>query len=249
MNDNRYCDLLIDYYNGHLNAQEKQDFEKHLAECPDCQEELAEWEALNADLARNLEQIEPPADMEKRILTHIFNSDASEDEEKTTPADLKTKDEQKRPNAIYKKLMIPLAAALLLSVIGNVYQWNSEQDSETLSESLIDEGRAISLAPTSETADMDARMAMYESDGDQTVVLEARNFTDLNEGEVYQLWLLRGDEPYRAGTMVPNNNGEGYVVFTMDDGEDLNFDAVAITVENSPHNTTPQGDILMSADF
>lgn len=242
-------DLLIDYYNGHLNAQERKDFEAHLAECPDCREELAEWEALNADFAENLEQLEPPADMEKRILTNILGEDGATDENRTANKNPQPDKNAKRPNALYRKLMLPLAAALLLSVIGNIYLWTAQQESETLSEALLNEGESIDLAPTSDTVNMDAKMAMHETDGGQTVVLEASNFTNLNEDEVYQVWLLKDEQPYRAGTLVPNENGEGYTVFTLDDAENVDFDAVAITVEPSPHNQAPQGDILMSAEF
>lgn len=256
MSNDKHCDLLIDYYNGHLDAQQKAEFEKHLAGCSDCQEELAEWENLNAELVQDLEQVEPPADMEKRILTNIFDADAKADETQTTKTGNHTdnKDHQpvkndKRPNGFYKKLLIPLAAALLLSVIGNVYLWSSQQESQSLSEALLNEGEAIDLAPTSETLNMDAKMAMHENNGSQTVVLEAQNFTNLNEGEVYQVWLMKDEQPYRAGTLVPNESGEGYTVFTLDDAENVDWDAVAITVEPSPQNQAPQGDILMSAEF
>lgn len=256
MNNNKNCDLLIDYYNGHLKAEEKQAFEKHLAGCPDCREELAEWEALNADLVHGFEQVEPPAEMEKRILTNIFNEDTEADETQTTKTENHTgnKNHQrgkndKRPNGFSRKLLIPLAAALLLSVIGNIYLWTSQQESQTVSEALLDEGETVDLAPTSDTLDMDAKMAMHESSSSQTVVLEAQNFTSLNEGEVYQVWLMKDEKPYRAGTLVPNENGEGYTVFTLDDAENVDWDAVAITVEPSPQNQAPEGEILMLAEF
>lgn len=263
MSNDKHCDLLIDYYNGHLDAQQKEEFEKHLAGCSDCQEELAEWENLNAELVQDLEQVEPPADMEKRILTNIFDADTTTKKAETTSDEkfndknekltkssyIKTNNKRPKPNGFYKKLLIPLAAALLLSVIGNVYLWSSQQESQSLSEALLNEGEAIDLAPTSETLNMDAKMAMHENNGSQTVVLEAQNFTNLKKGEVYQVWLMKDEQPYRAGTLVPNESGEGYTVFTLDDAENVDWDAVAITVEPSPQNQAPQGDILMSAEF
>lgn len=263
MSNDKHCDLLIDYYNGHLDAQQKEEFEKHLAGCSDCQEELAEWETLNAELVQDLEQVEPPADMEKRILTNIFDADTTtkkaettsdekfndKNEKLTKSSDIKTNNKRPKPNGFSRKLLIPLAAALLLSVIGNIYLWTSQQESQTVSEALLDEGETVDLAPTSDTLDMDAKMAMHESSSSQTVVLEAQNFTSLNEGEVYQVWLMKDEKPYRAGTLVPNENGEGYTVFTLDDAENVDWDAVAITVEPSPQNQAPEGEILMLAEF
>lgn len=256
MNNTKPCDRLIDYYNGHLNEEEKQAFEDHLTGCPDCQKELAEWDAMHAELVHGFEQVEPPADMEKRILTSIFNEDAPSDENRTTKSETRTdnKDHQqdkssRRPNGFYKKLMIPLAAALLLSVIGNIYLWNTQQESQTISQALLGDEQTVDLAPVSETLDMDAKMALHENNGSRTLVLEAHNFTNLDEGEVYQVWLMNDEKPYRAGTMVPNENGEGYIVFTLDESEDINWDQIAITIEPSPHNEVPQGDIVMSGDF
>src|SRR5690625_7756630 len=75
MNKNSQCEQLIDYYNGHLNDAEKHEFEKHLKECPQCQEELAEFETLNANLIHGIEMVEPPAGMSNRILENIFAED------------------------------------------------------------------------------------------------------------------------------------------------------------------------------
>lgn len=262
MNNDAHHTLLFDYYNGHLEKEEEQAFEEHLAGCPECQEELAELKELNAELAEHFEQVDPPAGMQERILTNIFEAGPEEPESETASNeadkdnnesvrndDQKTHHRPKRSHGFYKKLLIPIAAALLLSVIGNVYLWTSQQASQPLNEALFNEGKAIDLDPASDTLEMDAKMAMHESNGSQTVVLKAQNFTNLNEGEVYQVWLLKGDQPYRAGTMVPNEKGEGYAVFTLDDNENTDWDAVAVTVEPSPQNETPQGDILMSAEF
>ncbi|WP_017548210.1 anti-sigma factor [Salinicoccus carnicancri] len=250
MNDSRHCDRLIDYYNGHLDQKEEAEFEKHLEECPDCQAELAEWEALNAELARNTEQLDPPDGMEDRILGNIFAEDTKQEQNPVDDRDTaRYKNEKRTKTGFYKKLLIPLAAALLLSVIGNIYLWNAQQQTESLSQALLEDGETINLAPTSEAEGMNAKIAMHETNGSQTLVLQAQNFTDLNEGEVYQVWLLKDEQPYRAGTLVPNDSGEGYTVFTLDDAQDVDWDTVAITVEASPQNQAPQGDIVMSADF
>lgn len=256
MNHNKNCERLIDYYNGQLKDKDKQAFEKHLAECPDCQAELAEWEILNAEMVKDIEQISPPSDMEDRILTNIFAEDTSintsdhlSDEKFTKNANIKTKNKSHKSSSFYKIMVLPLAAALLLSVIGNVYLWASQQQPEPLSEALLQDDEAINLTPTSDTLDMDAKMAMHETNGTQTVMIEGENFTPLNEGEVYQVWLMENEQPYRAGTFVPNEHGDGYTVFTLEDTENVDWDAAAITVEPSPQNQTPEGDILMLAEF
>lgn len=246
MNQNLKCEQLMDYYNGHLNDVEKHTFEKHLKECPECQNELAMLEELNADIVHGIEMVEPPAEMKNRILGNIFDEDVTQNSQHQSNEQALNKRKTERN---YKKWLLPLAAALFLSILGNIYLYNAEPDSETLSQSLFNESQTTPLAPASAELNMDARMAMHSDENGQTLLLEAHNFTNHQAGDVYQVWLLKDDNPYRAGTLVPNEHGEGYVVFSLEDAENIDWDAVAITLEQSPHSPVPEGDILMSAEF
>ncbi|TVT28996.1 hypothetical protein FO441_01595 [Salinicoccus cyprini] len=241
MNHNEAYDLLIDYYNDQLAPEEKAAFEQHLKTCEACQEELAEWEALNAELIDTIPLVDPPEGMKDRVLGNVFSEEATEQEQKVQPI--------KKKHRSFKVPFIAAAAALLLSVLGNVYMLAGREETADLAEVLLEEESAISLSPTSETLDMDAKVALHEGEDGQTLVLEASNFTNLNEDEVYQVWLLEEGKPYRAGTLVPNEEGKGYVVFNLDDKAEINWDTVAITVEPSPHNQLPEGDIVMSAEL
>lgn len=248
MSKNIKCERLMDYYNGHLNDVEKYAFEKHLRECPECRDEIQMLEELNADLVNGIEMIEPPAEMKNRILGSIFDEDDKQDNT------LHGKNDNKKLNKVkkernYKLWIMPLAALLLLSVIGNIYLYNLQPDSASISQSLFDDSEATPLSPASNDLNMDAKMAMHSDENGQTLVLEAHNFTNHQAGDVYQVWLLKDNNPYRAGTLVPNEHGEGYVVFSLEDAESINWDAVAITLEQSPHSPVPEGDILMSAEF
>src|SRR5690625_2700286 len=206
MNKNSQCEQLIDYYNGHLNDAEKHEFEKHLNECPQCQEELAEFETRNANLIHGIEMDERPAGMSNRMLEHIFAEDdkqssLNESTAKKQPISKNKKDRN------YKIWILPLAAALLLSVLGNIYLYSTQPESNTVSQSLFDDSQTMPLNPASEELNMDARMAMHSDDNGQTLLLEAHNFTNHNAGDVYQIWLINDDKPYRAGTLVPNDQG------------------------------------------
>lgn len=248
MKQNLKCEQLMDYYNDHLNDVEKHAFEKHLKECPECQNELAMFEELNADIVHGIDMVDPPAEMKNRILGNIFEK---EDKQKNNHQanDAQQHTDKRNTEKNYKKWLIPLAAALFLSILGNIYLYNAEPESETVSQSLFNESETTLLAPASEELNMDARMAMHSDENGQTLVLEANNFTNYQDGDVYQIWLINDEKPFRAGTLVPNEQGEGFVVFSLENAEDTNWDAVAITLEQSPHSPAPEGDILMSAEF
>lgn len=246
MNQNLKCEQLMDYYNGHLNDVEKHTFEKHLKECPECQNELAMLEELNSDIVHGIEMVEPPTEMKNRILGNIFDEDVKQNSQSQSNNQAVDKIKKERN---YKKWMLPLAAALFLSILGNIYLYNAEPDSVSISQALFDESVTTALAPASDQVNMDAKMAMHSDENGETLVLEAHNFTNHQVGDVYQVWLIDEDTPYRAGTLVPNDHGDGFLVFNLENLEDVNWDAVAITLEQSPHNTTPEGNVLMSAEF
>lgn len=242
MNHNETCDLLIDYYNGQLETEQKETFRQHLETCESCQEELAEWEALNAELIDTIPLVDPPEGMKDRVLGNVFSEEILKSENKIQT--------MKKKQRSFKVPFITAAAALLLSVIGNIYMLaGQEEEPRDMAELLREEENTISLSPASETLDMNARVALHGGTAGQTLILEASNFTNLNEDEVYQVWLLKEEEPYRAGTLVPNEAGQGYVVFNLDEETEIDWDMVAITVEPSPHSQLPEGDIVMSAEF
>lgn len=54
-------ELLPFYVNGTLPADERSEFENHLASCPDCRCELVEWEALAAAVREEPEETPDPA--------------------------------------------------------------------------------------------------------------------------------------------------------------------------------------------
>ena len=69
------CDHLLDYYNGHLSQLEKAQFEKHLKSCPQCQEELHELEQLMDYMPFASDVVEPPKDLEDRVLAGILGEE------------------------------------------------------------------------------------------------------------------------------------------------------------------------------
>ena len=113
------CDQLIDYFNQHLTEDERVRFEAHLATCQTCQEELEQLEALVGGVAFLSEPAEPPSGMKARILDNVFAEDETESkQDEPTPITpfTTTKKKQKTPWGA-----LVLAAALLLSLIGNGY--------------------------------------------------------------------------------------------------------------------------------
>jgi hypothetical protein len=53
-------------------------------------------------------------------------------------------------------------------------------------------------------------------------------------------------KPYRAGTFIPNQTGEGAVTFTIHYSGNHKWDTIAITLEPTAKSQTPKGKIIVS---
>lgn len=263
------CEQLIDYFNGQLNAEEEKAFEKHLEECSDCKEELEELREATADLPFSVEPVEPPSEMKERVLAGVFAS--TEEPEETTAEDTQTvtpaanptnlnerkqekeqasRNTQKQRRTVKPWMVTTLAAALLLSLIGNVYTFMSDPDQPAAIPDTETIDEVLTTVQMSGEQSGNATAAILKQKDDLTLLVNADQLEGLEGDEVYQVWLLEGETPYRAGSFVTNEKGEGAVAFSLQKLQNKNnWDAIAISKEPNANSETPQGNIVLSSKF
>ncbi|MGM0805825.1 MAG: anti-sigma factor domain-containing protein [Bacillota bacterium] len=250
--EQKTCDNLLEYYNGLLEGKEKDAFEKHLKQCDACQEEWAEWQDLTADLPYLSEEAQPPIGMKERILTNVTASNSSfshqekqsvnKTDELTTPVSPIT---QRKSKPWIQGL---LAAGLLLSLGTNAYLFNENNKNEQVIEEQINKTfKTVQLA--SEETDSTGVASMVQENDTMNLVVQTNNLTQVKGTETYQVWLIEGDKPYRAGTFTPDENGNGAVVFPVKFEGEHNWDAVAISHEPTPNSKKPVGTIVMASNL
>lgn len=250
--DKKMCDQLLDYYNGILSDEEKAAFESHLKECSSCQEEWAEWQELTTDLPYLSDEIEPPTGMKERILTNVFVSEQpAEREEKNrqvTPVldiDSVKSETSKKKNGWLTGL---LAAGLLLSLGTNAYLFaENEKNEQVIEDQMSKTFKSVQLA--SEQTDSAGIASMVQEDEKMNLVVQTHNMSQVKGKEVYQVWLIEGDKKYRAGTFIPDEKGNGAVVFPVNFPGEHNWDAVAISHEPTPDSKQPKGTIVMASNL
>lgn len=246
------CNHLIDYINGQLTDTERKEFEAHLETCSTCQEELNEIKELTDDLGFDVDPVEPPSAMKDRVLAAAFaekapvDSQSTDDQDKTvTPI----KEKQELPKRKKKRnwLIPTMAAALVLSLIGNVYTVNQlSGPGDTVVEpgisvdSLV---QRLSLQPAEETIPFEATASFVNKDQYQQLIVEADQLSQTEDTQVYQVWLLKDGDPYRAGTFTPAEDGSGMSTFDIDPS--MGFDTIAITIEPDETSETPEGEIVL----
>ncbi|WP_181350269.1 anti-sigma factor domain-containing protein [Thalassobacillus sp. CUG 92003] len=254
------CEKVIDYFNGHLTEQEAQAFEAHLETCEDCQEELRELRELTEHLPLASEPVEPPAEMKQNVLDAAFTAGETTDEEPEANEDKSSSsvDRYKEKQAEKRKLDKPawlmpvLAAGLIFSLMGNMYAvfqtTQSDEDEAPPVESTDEVLQRVQLQ--GEGTNANATAAMINQGTEDMLVVQAGSLDPLQGDEVYQVWLINDDQPYRAGSFKSNQQGEGAVAYSMAQLQsEGDWDAIAISKEPNANSETPQGEVMMSSEL
>lgn len=269
--NNEQCDLLVDYLNGTLSDEETRQFEEHLKTCEECRE-IAD---ATGQLPYLSDPAVVPAGMKSRILSNVFAEDSATESSSAASASSsaaggkassashaeseapgRTPREENTSNVVpmtdrgrKRRWATPLIAAVLIaSLLGNAYAFMQLQQEQEQATPIEPETafQSIDLQP-SEGFDGDATAAVIEEqDGALNLVVTAEQLAALEGDQVYQVWLIKGDEPIPAGAFTTNANGEGATYFNIDNNTE-EWDTIAITLEPQAGNELPQGEVVLSA--
>lgn len=145
-----------------------------------------------------------------------------------------------------------IAAVLLFSLLGNAYFFTQLQQEQAGPAEPPEPAtpqtafQSVDLQP-SEGFEGGATAAVIEEDnGALNLVVTAEQLASLEGDQVYQVWLIEGDNPIPAGAFTTNANGEGAALFNIDNNTE-EWDTIAITLEPQPGNELPQGEVVLSA--
>lgn len=226
----RYKEQLPAYSLGSLDPAEKSDFEHHLEGCAECQAELAWLEPAAEVLASDIRQYEPSPGLRSRVMAEI-DADLAGSEPETAPAPAResrragSRPERKRWFAdLFRPVVLGAAATALIFgvVLGIVLNGGgSESPSST--------NRQVLTGQTSNGAEA----VMVASDG--TGTLKMTNLKKLDERQVYQAWIQRGQTVEPTDSLfLPRRNGTATASIP-----DLNG-VTAVMVSAEPSGGSPQ---------
>jgi anti-sigma-K factor RskA len=187
MNDHpRYRDDIGAYLLGALTELERQAFERHIAGCSECQEELERLRPAADALPGSVEQVQPPARL-KASLMEVVEREA---EAERQPAPSRAPRRRfLRPALVAAGLLIALAIGVTVTQLGG------------------DETRTV-------TARVDPAMPQaggsLRIEGDDAT-LRLHDMPELGSTRVYQVWLQHGDRLVPARTFEVGRSGAGRV--------------------------------------
>lgn len=138
-----------------------------------------------------------------------------------------------------------LAAILLVSVLGNGYMFMQIQQQQAEPTTPQTAFKSIELQPSEDFSGGGTAALIEEEDGTLNLVVQGQQLAALEGEQVYQVWLIEGDNPVPAGAFTANADGEGATYFYIDNNTE-EWDTIAITLEPQPGNELPQGAVVLS---
>ena len=182
MNDHaRYQDDIGAYLLGALNDLERKAFERHLAECPGCREEVERLRPAADALPGSVEQLEPPPELKARLMAEV--------ERDTKVATLPRRGRPTRLLAVAAVLLLGLVAGFGIAQLGS-------EDTRTV---------------TATVADAMPRAGGTLQVADDEATLRLHDMPDLGGARVYQVWLRHGERLVPARTFEVGPDGRGDV--------------------------------------
>ena len=196
------------YLLGALEGRELSDFERHAAICHVCQDEIDRLRMAADALPRSVEQYEPPPALKHALMQRVHAE---------SPSGVRPSPRRRFRFHVPRLAVAATAAALLIGLaLGFALSSGGEEATRTISAS-VDATRVGSA------------QAQLVLAGDASQ-LRVSSMPRPRPGQVYEIWLKRGDriEPGPLFSVDRNGNGAGAVPGDLD-----GVDAVMVTRERA----------------
>ncbi len=253
LRDAEMRDLLGAYALGAVSDEEAAAVRAFLATNPESRAEIVElWAAVDL-LPALVVPMEPPPGLRDRIAAAVLADAAASSPVPTVePVRLPSQPTMQvlppvaeplpapiqRPASFWSRATpwVAAAAALLLITAGLLY-WNLQLRNQIES---TPPPEVIALAPTD--AAPGASGEVHYSPDQQLFLLDVKNLPPLKEGQVYEVWLIKGKEAKPAGVFDQPTDQHAIVA------DRSRYDLLAITVEPGPLGTeVATGEIVATA--
>jgi hypothetical protein len=185
----RYQDDIGAYLLGALGDTERKAFERHVAGCGECREELERLRPAADALPRSVEQIQPPARLKASLMEVVEREARVGQPAAHRGARWRPRLRLSRPLAVAAVLLLGLVVGLAVSQLGD------------------DETRTV--AATVDKAMPEAGGSLRI--GDDGATLRLHGMPDLGGARVYQVWLQHGERLVPARTFEVGRSGAGRV--------------------------------------
>ncbi|TDV39845.1 anti-sigma factor [Actinophytocola oryzae] len=223
-----------------VSGVERTDFERHLAECDSCFQEVQELQETAARLALAAAE-PPPAELKTRVLNEIRSVRQLPPD--TTVVPLRRRSLGQRLTTVAAAVFFVVAAGLGVVVVQKDNQLDDVQAQAAQMQEILG-ARDASLV-TLDGKDGGGTMKVAVSRSQDRMLLVGTGLASPPDGKTYQLWGIADDTPVSLGLLTPD---DGQVVLALSGLNDAQ--KVAISVEPEKGSKTPTTNaIVMTGDL
>jgi anti-sigma-K factor RskA len=182
----RYRDDIGAYLLGALTELEQHAFERHMAGCTECQEELERLRPAADALPGSVEQLQPPASLKASLMEVVEREAQSERQPAPSRAPRRR---FLRPVLVAAGVLIALAIGVTLTQLGG------------------DDTRTVTARVDPAMPQAGGSLRIEGDDG----TLRLHGMPELAGARVYQVWLQHGERMVPARTFTVGRSGAGRV--------------------------------------
>ena len=231
-----------------LEPDERAQFERHLAACESCQQEVRELQATAAALAAGSSE-EPPSSLKQAVMAEIDQT--RQDRPIAPPADLAEHRARRGRVAVLSQRLVGAAAAVLaLAVVALGATVTSLNDRLDRVEARSEQLQALVAAADTQTLAMDgpdgavAHVVVSSSVGQ--AVMFGSGMAPAPEGRDYELWFVLEDAFVPAGLLTVDDDG---TITHSVQGDLAGVVARAVTIEPAGGSAQPTSDPIMAVEL
>ena len=232
-------DQIAAYALGALDGPERGDVEARLGASPELRAQLAEFQSIAGLLPLAAEVVQPPDRLKASIMARAW-SDLALPHEIERPrtrwwTDLLT-------GGVRRTTFATAGFAASLAIVA-LTVWNVQLNATN--DDLRDDIQIASAAGTAAAPDATGEVIRIIDEG--LTVFRARSLPPLEEGTIYQMWLIADGVPVSAG-LLETEPGASQAVAAVR-GDPASFDTFAVTIEPAPGVQQPTGSIVLAAEL
>ncbi|HEX6355526.1 anti-sigma factor [Actinophytocola sp.] len=221
-----------------VSGVERMEFERHLAECDSCAQEVMELQETASRLALAASAPPPPA-LKARVMDEIRATRQAPPV--TEPVPLRRRSLATRLSTVAAAVFFVAAAGLGVVVFQQNQQIDDTQAQIAQMEQILSADDA-KLVPMANPDGGSVNVAVSSSQ--DRMMLFSEDLASAPAGKTYQVWTIADGNPRSMGFLEPNNGNAVLAVSGLSDAG-----AVAVTIEPDGGSPQPTSDPIMSGSL
>jgi anti-sigma-K factor RskA len=240
---------LAAYSLGALDADDIPALESHLADCQDCQSELADYQAVAFGLLQSIPPQTPPPGLRRKLIARLPSH-------------------QPRTSKLFGNILVRFpvgqavsAVVMVILLVLNIYSSlqirELQQGQSALAERISHDQVAIAMLayPSTQALPVQADIgnitgSMLVDKDKSTAVLVLWNLPQVEAGQTYQVWLIDAAGQRASGGLFTPVDDHGYTTATIWSPRPLGqFVGVGVTVEPEGGSEGPTGSRVLGVDL